>query len=68
MHTNILLENLIKQVLQEINKLGLCSELNCQYRRAYERLKEFAEKENMDSYSADLVQLRNPLALPVVMS
>lgn len=50
MHTNILLEKLTEGVLQELSKLGLCSESNCQYRRIYNRLKKFAEKRNMDSY------------------
>jgi len=54
MRTNLLLSNLIERTLQEISKLGLCSELICQYRRAYDRLKEFAKNKNMDSYSADL--------------
>lgn len=56
MHTNLLLENLIHKVLKEISKLGLCSELNCQYRRTYDRLKDFAKKRHMDFYSADLVE------------
>jgi len=56
MHTNLLLENLIHGVLKEISKLGLCSELNCQYRRTYDRLKEFAKKKHMDFYSADLIE------------
>lgn len=56
MHTNLLLENLIQGALQEIGKLGLCSELNCQYRRTYARLKIFAEKRNIDSYSSALIR------------
>ena len=56
MHADLLLVNLIQGVLQEINKLGLCSELNHQYRRIYNRLKEFAKKRNIDSYSADLIE------------
>jgi len=55
MHANLLLENLIQGALQEIGKLGLCSELNCQYRRTYARLKIFAEKRNIDSYSSALI-------------
>ncbi len=54
MHTDILLEELIEGVLRELSKLGLCSELNCQYRRIYNRFMEFAEKRNMDSYSSVL--------------
>jgi len=56
MHEKLLLENLIHKVLQEIGKLGLCSELNCQYRRTYDRLKEFAEKRNMDCFSSALIE------------
>ncbi len=55
MHTNLLLPNLIRQVLKEIREIGLCSELNCQYRRTYDRLKEFAEKRNTDFYSVGLI-------------
>jgi len=56
MHTNLFLENLIQGVLHEIGKFGLCSELNCQYRRTYARLKIFAEKRNVDSYSSVLIR------------
>lgn len=56
MHTNLLLEELIPGVLHEIAKLELCSELNCQYRRIYNRLKNFAEKINIDSYSSALLE------------
>jgi len=56
MHTNILLEKLIEGVLREISKLGLCSELNCQYRRIYNRFKNFAEKRNMDCFSPALIE------------
>ena len=56
MHTNLLLENLLQGTLQEIGKLGLCYELNCQYRRTYARLKIFAEKRNIDSYSSAFIR------------
>ncbi|HDN59293.1 MAG TPA: hypothetical protein ENF20_04980 [Candidatus Marinimicrobia bacterium] len=56
MHTNILLKELIESVLREISKLGLCSELNCQYRRIYNRFKKFAEKRNMDCFSSALIE------------
>jgi len=56
MHTNILLEKLIERVLQELKKLELCTELNYQYRRTYNRLKEFAKKRNMDFYSLALIR------------
>ena len=56
MHEKLLLENLMQGVLREISKFGLCSELNCQYRRTYDRLKDFVEKRNMDSYSPALVE------------
>ena len=55
MQTNLRLSNLIESTLQEINKLGLCSELKCQYRRTYDRLRGFARNRNADSYSVDLV-------------
>ena len=55
MQANLLLEDLTKRVLQEISKLGLCSELNCQYRRTYDRLKEFAAARDMDCFSDGLV-------------
>ena len=56
MRTDMSLKNLIKEVLREISEFGLCSELNCQYRRVYDRLTEFAERNSMDSYSADLLE------------
>ena len=55
MQANLLLEDLTKRVLKEISKLGLCSELNCQYIRTYDRLKEFAAARDMDSFSDGLV-------------
>ena len=54
MHTNLLLETLIAGVLQEISKQGLCDELNCQYRRIYNRFKKFAKCRNQDSYTTNL--------------
>ncbi len=56
MHTNLLLENLIAQVLQEISTQGLCVELNRQYKRIYSRFKAFARRRNTDSYSPDLIR------------
>jgi integrase len=55
MRTNLRLSNLIEGTLQEVSKFRLCSELICQYRHAFHRLKEFAKERNMDSYSADLL-------------
>ena len=49
------LQNLTERTLQEIGKLGLCPELNRQYRRTYERLKDFATSRNVDSYSTQLL-------------
>ena len=54
MHTNKLLMTLITGILQEINELGLCYEANCQYRRIYDRFKEFAKRRNKDFYTPDL--------------
>lgn len=55
MQANIVLEDLIQRVLREITKLGLCSELKNQYRRTYDRFKNFAEKKNKNFYSPNLV-------------
>jgi len=49
------LQNLTERTLQEIGRLGLCSELNRQYRRIYERLKDFATSRKVDSYSNQLL-------------
>lgn len=49
------LSDLVERTLQEIGKLGLCPELNRQYRRIYERLKVFARGRNVEYYSADLL-------------
>ena len=55
MQGDLLLSDIIDRALQEISKLGLCSELNCQYRRVYDRLKDFAKNRNTDCYSAHLL-------------
>lgn len=55
MHTNILLEKRIEGVLQELSKLGLCSELNDQYRQIYNRLKKFAKKRKVEPDSSALI-------------
>jgi site-specific recombinase XerD len=49
------LQDLTERTLQEIGKLGLCSELNRQYKRIYERLKDFATNRDEDSYSTQLL-------------
>ncbi|MCF6334168.1 MAG: site-specific integrase [Spirochaetales bacterium] len=56
MHKDILLEEPIEGVLRELRKLGICTELNCQYRRIYNRLKKFAERRNMDCFSPALIE------------
>ena len=50
------LSDLIERTLQEISKLGLCSELNNKYRRIYKRLKAFAKNRNQACYSAELLR------------
>jgi integrase len=50
------LSDLAQKALQEIGSLGLCSELNRQYSRIYERLKAFAKSRNEECYSADLLR------------
>jgi len=57
MQTDLRLSSLMEGTLQEIGKLGLCSELNNQYRRAYGGLRRFArDRGEEDLYSADLLQ------------
>lgn len=56
MHSNLELKYLIEGVLQEVSKLGLCLELNCQYRRIYNRFKKFAHKRNIEIYSSTLIE------------
>jgi hypothetical protein len=55
MQANPRLSDLMDRALKEIDKLGLCSELNDQYRRIYNRLKEFAKNRDTDSYSGNLL-------------
>lgn len=50
------LSDLVERTLQEIGKLGLCSELNRQYRRIYERLKAFTRSRNGECCTADLLR------------
>jgi len=50
------LSDLVERTLQEIGKLGVCPELNRQYRRIYERLKAFARSRSEDCCSADLLR------------
>ncbi len=51
MHAKVTLEKQIEGLLQEIIKFELCPELMNQYRRAYNRLEEFAKTRKIDSYS-----------------
>jgi hypothetical protein len=51
----LLLADLTERTLQEIARFGLCSELNRQYRRTYQRLKDFASRRNEDHYSTQLI-------------
>ena len=55
MQANPRLADVTERTLQEIGRLGLCSELNCQYRRTYDRLKNYARGRNVDSYSTELL-------------
>lgn len=54
MKANMALNDLISGVLQEINKFGLCSEGYQQYRRIYDRIREFATTRNIDSFCDEL--------------
>jgi integrase len=55
MQANLRLAELTERTLQEIGKFGICSELNRQYRRIYERLKDFATSRKVDTYSTQLL-------------
>ena len=56
MELHPLLSDLVEKTLQEIGKLGLCTELNRQYRRMYERLKAFAKERNEECCSPELLR------------
>jgi len=55
MHEITELNDLTAQVLQEINKFGLCSETVCRYKKTYDKLKEFAAAKGVRSFSNRLV-------------
>ena len=55
MKANMLLNDLISGILQEIKKFDLCSEGYQQYRRIYDRIREFAAARNIDSFSDELL-------------
>lgn len=56
MELHPLLSDLVEKTLQEIGKLGLCTELNRQYRRLYERLKAFAKEKNEECCCPELLR------------
>ena len=55
MHTHLVLDDLIKSVLQEIGKFGLGSSTNRHYKQMYNRFKEFSAARNVDSFSNKLI-------------
>ena len=55
MKANLLLEDLIEKVLQEIRKFGLSKEGFRQYRRAYDRIIEFASEQGIHSFCEALL-------------
>ena len=55
MHTHLVLDDLIKSVLQEIRKFGLGSSTNRHYKQMYNRFKEFAAARNVDCFSNNLI-------------
>jgi site-specific recombinase XerD len=55
MQSQLLLDDLIPRVLQEIGRFGLKAATNRYYRKAYDRITEFAAAKGMDAYSTDLV-------------
>ena len=56
MHDSLLLDDLIKSVLQEIGKFGLGSATFAHYRRAYGRLQEFAAQTESGFFSNRLIE------------
>ena len=55
MHANLLLDDLTKRVIQEIDKFGLGFATKYHYKKTYDRIKEFAAARAMDSFSDGLV-------------
>ena len=55
MHDSLLLDDLIKSVLQEIGEFGLGSATFVHYRRAYGRLRKFAAQRESDFFSDRLI-------------
>ena len=55
MHDSLLLDDLIKSVLQEIGEFGLGSATFVHYRRAYGRLRKFAAQRKSDFFSDRLI-------------
>jgi integrase len=56
MQSDTQLSDLVERTLLEIGKLGLCPELNRQYRRIYGRLKAFARGRNVEHGVPDLLR------------
>lgn len=54
MKANVLLEDLIRELLQEIGKFGLCTAGYLQYKCAYDRLREFAHERGITTFCDEL--------------
>lgn len=54
MKANLLLDDLTEELLWEIGKFGLCTAGYLQYRRAYDRLREFAADRNINAFCDEL--------------
>src|SRR6056297_2395161 len=54
MKANTLLEDLIRELLREIGKFGLCTAEYLQYKCAYDRLREFADKRGITTFCDEL--------------
>ena len=54
MQANLLLKDLIEKVLRELSEFGLSTEVYRQYIRAYDRISEFASKQDTDTFSERL--------------
>ena len=56
MHTNLLWDDLVENVLQEIGKFGLDPATINHYRQTYKRLKEYAAARNVERYCDGLIR------------
>ena len=56
MHDKLLLDDLVKSVLQEIGKFGLAPATITHYRQTYKRLKQYAAAKNVEHFCDSLIR------------